>query len=715
MAAKKTSTTPCKWWEKHSKANQRLVPVFILNIDLAGSSKLEAEHPVRMKAIGNTFQDEVSTTLRNSEFHLGEWSGDGLVALQEGVSADRFVETALALFQRLAQIKAAEISKSPSDAIAGLELRAALIVGNVLLDEKVGRIISPAMNIAGHFQKHCPAGHLLLNKEAWTLIEDKKLKDQFVQDTMVPHGDEKLPAFTHQHYVVTTPESYAELEDKVIATLWNNGAKIIVRTPSACYVAGEFANIFGYPAIIMPIPLFLYVGAAPIDNEAIEIVKCFGPEPGVNYVPHGEELVLQLPEEKWTQNVQGKARDIWTSIRLWMLDRGIRSKGIRIWVWSFCPPGCGLNASSALSAAIAAAAYGLYDDRNGDLLSSIENAVTASDFLDPREDPCFWSCYKLAWAIDNCFHANAASGCGVLAALYGSSNRLPLVYLAEKRGLERGFPFDFGHDAESVWKNHEFQRLHGGAWRMPAPPNYQPSRGLDFALLHAKERSNNSGTGDMINTFLKTFLSLSDNTKKFLRQLVHSSPGTFGMHREPLLHLADRIVASKGDNVGFKLADNSRDPCRDALVEWLVQSLGCTSVLTEVCMLEFMAKGDAAAKDERFVQRFLGYINAYQELLSSAGVSIGTLDLLNHRSDLLAFEVSNPDHPSCAFGTKLTGGGGGGDLLVIGPMGEVRRQFPYLRRALGVRSRQQACHYVSWEGKQQLPAPVPKVWYLPKV
>lgn len=705
------------WWRTDpADDGSVLIPAYIVNLDLAHSSTLEIPFdPITLKTEVNEIQDGIEDMLRAAGFVVQGWSGDGLIALFDGQTAksDLCIKHVVGILEFFQAKKRARITAG--DGHGGLsgweliDLRIAVVFGEIPWDEMLGRVIARPMNVAGHFQKNCPEASILIDDTVFTRLSTKsEYRRRFEQDTTVMHGGRALPAFSLQAEDSSAPLPFPQYEAEILGEFFADGYEYVVRAPAVCYLVGDFDSIFGYPALIQPLPLFSYVGIATGENGlrvdgvrvADENVDCYDRRSG-----------LKLPKPDVSVPIEDDERSlIWSTIQDALTREAPR--GLRLKNLSMIPTRCGLAASSAFGAAVALATLLLSDaEAVTSLLGQMKRPKEAP--IDTR-DPCFVRAYKLAWAIENIFEGGASSGGGVFASIVGSPDGFPLIYIGEKRGFDGGFPFHFANGgATSSFADEEFGRIRATGFRSKFVCK-RDNVGLDFALLFTSSRETKK-TGDLV----ADFFNRSGDIGKYgvIEALARQHGAARGLRREMITRLARRTFSDKhlGHTLPAKRFLNPQPSgTRDLFIEWTAQALGFVSFAAQQAFLSF-----EEGRPTRAMRTFLRQLDAYQELRSALGLSGSLADLYNSRADFLAMEipgnapysgVGSSDAPY-SFGSKLVGSGGGGDFLVMAPAGFLRKHFPMLRRKLAVESCMPVCHYVSWHtSEMQIPAATVAAW-----
>ncbi|MBI5417559.1 ROK family protein [Candidatus Poribacteria bacterium] len=146
--------------------------VFVINSDLAGSTKLATEmHPTEYEELISKLRDNIDKIFENDKRFYGDWTGDGLVVLFTDSEnyADILIEKSLEIVKSVEEINTNRLPEP-------IRIRCGISFGTIdHFNKKIGKIISSVMNRAGHFQKYCPHNHgILMEDEVYIHIGDKK-------------------------------------------------------------------------------------------------------------------------------------------------------------------------------------------------------------------------------------------------------------------------------------------------------------------------------------------------------------------------------------------------------------------------------------------------------------------------------------------------------------------------------------------------------------
>jgi len=195
--------------------------------------------------------------------------------------------------------------------------------------------------------------------------------------------------------------------------------EIIARAPGNFFLAGEHAVMFGHPAIVQPLPQYFYVGVRrSLDNKNVKVDT-----DNVFFVDHLN------PEKK------NRSFAIPTDMIACQLEHLLSVNGwngVEIGLYSELHSMCGLASSGALAAALSLALNYLFEkeiSRNklDDFLKKVSNPTRRLDEV--IHNPIFSkTLFPLAWCIDSLFHNHQSSGANAFFSLIGSPDGLPAFY-----------------------------------------------------------------------------------------------------------------------------------------------------------------------------------------------------------------------------------------------------------------------------------------------
>ena len=425
----------------------------------------------------------------------------------------------------------------------------------------------------------------------------------------------------------------------------------VYSAPSAIFLCGEHAVVYGHPAIYFPLPMRLYVQVQADRSRQAAIIDEFitrNPSTGqIQNVQHIDDYGRRL-----AKNHEDHLKELYRSTLSPFLKpiEGTTRYGLTLKVMSEFPIACGLDSSGALAAALATALADRYLDIDRFAahfqISSDRDAVSDSTV----------ATQLIAWAIENCFHNNRSSGIGALAALNGRTGRHPLVYLSSKRSqlpyrLAAGWqPVDAGSGDSAIRHLSNIKTIvFDPADRKDDRLSFPPPPSFNLSAIYC---GNISKTEQMLaDSSLHRHGLLDGETKSYLnRQLTTQLPSD-EIQRSIYVH-SHEIVREIQFNDQLSLHEKSQQ-MDIANREFMADSLGIIST----------AAIDAILTDW---QALPSLMSTYQSLLFSYGASDMRSDSLMMKLSLAALEHQiHQGSGKPAMGIKVTGSGGGGDFIAF--------------------------------------------------
>lgn len=381
---------------------------------------------------------------------------------------------------------------------------------------------------------------------------------------------------------------------------------IIVATPAAFFIIGEHSVMHGHPALYMPIPLYLYLGLKRTNYKEINI-EVWSRSP--NY-----HLKDRFGEFKWKnrekEELERKIKEIFD-------DRKYHT-GYNISALVEIPSRCGLNSSGAFSAALSLAST---IDNEGCGLGKILKWSKIDKLIKLRKDSLFNDIFDVAWKIDWKIQ-NGSSGIGPFASLVGS-NGSPIIYFIEKSKTE--------NYKQRKWYAWFLSEILKGR-EMEVFARYW------FSLIYSGEYSR---TSDAFSTLQKTIERSSENVYIFMGEILKEISDIIEEKdlesiSTPLRHLLEEGLKQNPDFGG-----NGIENVKRYLLEKIFGVMGGFSL---IAISNIIHQPDVLTS----------MINAYQTVLSSLRLSTKEIN-----------EICNVFSSLEGVGVKLTGSGGGGDVLVI--------------------------------------------------
>jgi len=396
---------------------------------------------------------------------------------------------------------------------------------------------------------------------------------------------------------------------------------LVASAPASIFLFGEHAVMAGHPAVCLPIPKRVYVGVTFTNRAHGLQVRICAPGPDTGQLRREEDL-----EVMYADPLQRLFREQ-LSDRL--TPKG--HSGIAVRVVSEVPTKCGLGTSGAISAALAKILT------HSDLAARQEGNGEIAGVPLPE--------LRLAWKIESCFHGLAASPAGPFSALAGRSGKQPLVILSERRSrllsrLAMGWlPVDLGAGPEA-WAVIDGARVFGfdaGAYAGPGA--------YSFSIVYCGRAKEYGTVASITQARIRDFSpSMEPVVRDILAEALKSIPAE-RMHA-PLRYHCEEVLQKAF--LGSDLPREVRPAAANtALAELVLEGLGIVGILG---MNSVLSTWEDVPK----------LMCVAQSLLSVLKVSSAELDRLC--GWLNTWRSVDGD---IVFGAKLTGGGMGGDVVVV--------------------------------------------------
>lgn len=642
----------------------------------------------------NALQDLIPDAFNAPAWLVGEWSGDGLVALFLDSVADSEspVSAAIQVLEIVNQWRLrckATVQDGPggaerAKALDGVDVRIGVCRDEIrwhrTASPSAGRIISPVMNKAGHLQKECTPGAVMIDEETRKNLRDGVAHFPDALARTVIHSATTLKAYPY--VAAETPDlGLAPLDQRIQESLGQ--CERSAKAPGACYFFGEFAVMFGHVALIQPLPRYTYVAvvrSASNTGTSVKLERGLAVKPEIELGSQQSLKNLRIPED--FDEVQWTAREADAISKIVAARIGPNRGKFAVRTLSLVPNRCGLNASSALSMALAAA---ILPDAKDTLKQIIELPPDKPVHIESEDSVS--RLVKFAWALDNVFHLDAGSGCGVAAALLGSDAGWPLVYFAESRSFQGPYPIVFNGTPRNEEGCNLLRRIRAVALRTAPVGRKPPSLSHEFAVFFTKPRPTGEGTGDIIKSFLSAKEVEGGVTAFIKKRLKEINPQGHKFYLSTNLLARALRLEGYGMMESFTAEPGPMPRLKEMLVESFANALGACSVAgTSAFLKEYFQLADWTV--------FANCMNAYQELMCACGVSTPFADLFNYRSDAFSHTFGSDRHP---FGSKLTGAGRGGDFLVVAPNTDLSAKFETFRHEMEIKRKRLPCHFASWQ------------------
>jgi mevalonate kinase/nucleoside phosphorylase len=192
---------------------------------------------------------------------------------------------------------------------------------------------------------------------------------------------------------------------------------VVVQAPASFFLIGEYAVLYGKPAIVLPVPIYLKLGMKLTNRMTFDLIEAYRPSHlDCRYSPARVSTASRTDEQTKERILRTIKRHM--EVNFHSVPNGIMAETI-----SDIPTMSGLGSSGAFCAATSLAVHVLVKPEMVNLIERWQQQPLKSVISTPE----FESVFQLAWDLEKILHG-ASSGCGPFASLAGSPDSLPLVY-----------------------------------------------------------------------------------------------------------------------------------------------------------------------------------------------------------------------------------------------------------------------------------------------
>lgn len=416
--------------------------------------------------------------------------------------------------------------------------------------------------------------------------------------------------------------------------------------------------MYGQPSLLQTIPIYAYVGLNLVaDSDFDAEVRFINWESSCCYEPvKPSDMQGSQPASSWEGWQYIKPSLIYWSDRLKRLNIRFKLK-----VWCEIPSKCGLNSSGAISTALSLALKlaELYHRSNQDLAGFKTRMVSWNQkgVIELKKDSYFEEVFRLGWVLEDCFHGFRSSGMGPFSSLSGSPEHWSLTgFLTQEKGYGRdlGIKRPSGSDVtpgDFSGVHSEINKIDYWGNRITLDSWIQSHVGVLAVYTH-----NYKNTGLLLENLEKVF----DMTDSEMKSMV---PETYS----PEL--------SKDNN-------------------WTLLS----NPISDLSNPDRRPKNHAELHSKQIINQVYGLLTFYVTKAIKQRDIFSLTEAVNKAYDFLKlYGATTKDTDKCrdfilrqvpAAGVKLTGAGGGGDLVVIGEKTAVEALAARIKKKYSV-------HYVT--------------------
>ncbi|MDH4222155.1 MAG: hypothetical protein OEV55_01300 [candidate division Zixibacteria bacterium] len=420
--------------------------------------------------------------------------------------------------------------------------------------------------------------------------------------------------------------------------------EIVTRAPGSFFLAGEHAVMFGHPAVCQSLPKYFYVGVrrrlhdekVNVDIDNIYFVDVLDPK------QKRREFVFP---------------SIIVSCQLEHLLTACGWKGVDIGLYSELPSMCGLGSSGALAASLSLALNYQFENNfsRKELDSFLEKLSKPTRTIEGIiKDPIFSKClFPLAWGIDSLFHNHQSSGANAFFSLIGAPDGLPSYYLQTipRKGDLDDPPKSNFNPSRIFSKN----MLCSDFKKSPKPTLSCPKENIcpDFYKIYSYYTNFPYEAKSLAEDYPNAGCDLFD----FSCALVYSG-------KLKTTEAAIRGVKARMENFGNYLKKvNLLNLTPDMSHDIFMTYLGSISEELWAALGSYFSARDESASN--IIINIIGY--SQSALRNLLGLSTEWIDTVVQKANLNG------------FGAKLTGGGTGGDVVVVCKSREWDKLCNYLK------------------------------------
>lgn len=399
---------------------------------------------------------------------------------------------------------------------------------------------------------------------------------------------------------------------------------LVVSTPVKFFWGGEYGAYIGAPLIGQNLPLRVYVGLESIKGRGrVEINDQM-------YVPSKDRFLSQMDQVHRRKLIQ------YLIETATVLYRRPDFQSFRVHSLSESLPSSGLGMSGAFAAALSTA---LLTDSQRINHQNIENWAKVPTYELPLHRS-FDRVHRLGWKIASLLHDGISSGGACFMSLVGSV--YPILYYSEKRTGFLASPLDVRVPLNIKDNYNLVDRLFYGGIRLDELFGYkdQPSWPVEMYLIYSGDKGGGRAA--------KSFREIDDRLAK-ISDMVLKNFSFYKTNPSVINPIFHQICATEG-------------------WEGLHTNYLGTSATVTLEILYGLKQIFDFGGSERSIGELCDSINSFQSCLRVLGRSTQTIQhMVYHLHTDFKRRLDGAD-----VGVKLTGGGRGGNLLVVTPAVEAQ-------------------------------------------
>ncbi len=422
---------------------------------------------------------------------------------------------------------------------------------------------------------------------------------------------------------------------------------LIVQAPGSFFWTGEHSVMFGYPALIQPIALTVTVGVESVKSNQ----NCFDFDfrfPN-SHAPIYTEIIG--PSSYYKPDRLNEIEKLLKILEEWKASRGY-SDYRKFQVWCDIPSRTGLNSSGAISVCMSILLYAMengYED-NEEELAKIVDTLIHMEYPDLLNSQQFIDIFRLSWLFDDLFHNNSSSGAGPFSSFLATSKDGGelLLYCSARKGYGSSYPIrrttkEFEAGLEELKEIPIFVK------RLKIPESFKDNYAL--SIIYS---GTDKGTGSVLADLEKWLIMSPESVWPIFR--------CEGLQNNEFYNA---VISSSTWNDILIQSKNTEDPDKYPRSAYSI-CLGMISLrIMENLLSEDYRSLMELIRENNYLLKVYG---VYHPALWDLEISIYGLIVENGEKAA---------RPKGAIGLplaiKLTGAGGGGNLLVFGKWNEIQK------------------------------------------
>jgi mevalonate kinase len=488
-----------------------------------------------------------------------------------------------------------------------------------------------------------------MGKSTQDLLEE--LENKYYKDkrTIQRYISEFRPTMTVQHgdrvdtWPMMNSQSIYSRHPDIYRTFFSS-CECVVSCPGTFFWTGEYSVLNGGISLCQHVPLRVYCGIEPIQDQNVSGPIFLGNNRtdhlvyDVNKFDFRTDLFLQNSESILARLIVSNLQEIFRDLSSLVKNLVNNRKSLRIHTLHELSPGTGANWSGAFSTALIGALL-LYENKLNETDLTMWKDKPVNENI---SDALFKQLCLAAWKVETAFHEGKASGYGAFTSLIASHD--PIFYATVKRSNEDPkHPVDIGGDYTIL------DNIHYGGFR--------------FIETYPKLKYSIDATYNKFN-----FGLISSGVNKDIGKSMLKTSNELGERLNIARTTVLALVNEKGlSNIlensyftDFLSEKNTGNKLRWSYIE----SLSIKGIEVYQSLLELFTNNVGANFEN---------LRALASALNGTKSNIDALGLFQYEVDAVVYHLHRAfrkyDIPVDLVGAKTTGAAQGGSLLFITPSG----------------------------------------------